>query len=107
MGALADCIVTTTSVEGLHALYRRKPAVYCYDPQYVAERPGLVPPPPVTLEAAFGVSSMDQLSGVVTKALAASQQHAHRLYDAMRQHYPVDGNNTQRVIAVIDSLLDG
>lgn len=105
VGALADCIVTTTSVEGLHALYRRKPTVYCFDPKYVAERPGLVPPPPVTLGAAFGVSVMDQFSGVVTQALSASQLHAPRLYDALRQHYPVDGKNTQRVVAVIDSFL--
>lgn len=99
-GALADCVITTTSVEGLHGIYRRKPVVYCYDANYVAPREGLVPPPAVRLGAAFGVDHMEQFADTLNRASLTPE-----LQQAMEVQYPLDGKNAERVANVVQQLL--
>lgn len=106
LSAASDVVLTTTSVEGLHAIYRRKPVVYCYDAAYVSPRLDLVPPPPVALGAAFGVQTLSELPKKLSQALSASTHKNSNWHQAMQQHYCLDGNNAKRVIAVIKALLE-
>ncbi|MDO8505872.1 MAG: CDP-glycerol glycerophosphotransferase family protein [bacterium] len=106
IGAAADMVLTTTSTEGIRAIYRRKPSIHINDVRYQELYPGItLPLPPVKLGASAGTEDVAALPGLM-EPLFDSQSTAYRdMRHSMESHYPCDGKNAQRVVDVIKGVL--
>lgn len=96
-GAASDVVVMIVSVEGLHAIYRRKPTVHITDPRFTVPLKDLTPPPPVKLGASVGLDDMENFSATVERLLDPKSQENIELKKNMEKNYPVDGKNAERV----------
>jgi hypothetical protein len=108
MSAAADVVVTTTSTEGLHAVYRRKPSLYIADQNLLKVPPtlNLTPPlPPVRLGASAGIDSIEKLPETLNELIDSKSVLNQQLKEGMEKFYPRDGKNASRVVDVISEIL--
>lgn len=108
ISAASDLVITTTSTEGLHAIYRRKPSIHINDPRFVDQSNlDMIPLPPVKLGASIGVDNVDDLAIWVNKLLDTQSEENAVLLKNMDKNYPSDGKNAQRVADILNSVLAG
>lgn len=106
VGAVADLVLTTTSTEGLHAIYRRKPSIHVNDERYKKLYPGIfLPLPQVRSGASVGTENVAELSALVDELLDPQSARNTELRRAMGEHYPRDGKNAERVVRVVKEVL--
>ena len=106
VGAAADLVLTTTSTEGLHAMYRRKPSIHVNDERHKKLYPGIfLPLPQVRSGASMGTEDVQELSGLVNELLDPLSARNQELLRNMETHYPRDGKNAARVVEVIKGVL--
>lgn len=106
VSAAADVILTSWSTEGLHGIYRQKPTIHIVDQRFV-EVPNTLkwPFPPVELGASLGVENIDRLSEVILPLLDENSPERLLLVAKMKQYYPADGKNSERVAKIVEKLL--
>lgn len=106
VGAAADLVLTTTSTEGLHAIYRRKPSIHVNDQRYKELYPGIfLPLPQVRSGASVGTEDVRELSVLVEELLDPASARNAQLRRNMEAYYPRDGKNGKRVVEVIKNVL--
>ena len=109
VAAAADIIITTTSTEGLHGVYRRKPTIHINDEQFLPMSENLditLPLPAVKLGASIGVKQVNELALAMDDVLAPGSTTYQILKGNMEKHYPCDGKNAERVLHVMQKVLD-
>ena len=100
-GAASDLVILIVSVEGLHAIYRRKPTIHITDPKFTTPQEDLPPPPPVKLGASVGLDNMDYFAGKAEALLDPESAENTELKKHMEEQYPVDGKNAERVANIL------
>lgn len=106
VGAVADLVLTTTSTEGLHAIYRRKPSLHINDTRYKPLYPGIfLPLPQVRTGASAGTENIAEAAGLMEVLLDPQSARNQELRRNMETQYPRDGKNAQRVVDVIKNIL--
>lgn len=105
MGPAADVVMADWSVEGVHAAYRRIPALYVCD-ETLAKPPhvGMYPLPAVTLGASTAVSSVEAIASTLPPLLDKNSETVRALIENMERYYRADGRNAERVVEVIEDV---
>jgi len=97
IGAASDIVVLIVSVEGLHAIYRGEPTMHITDSKFVVPQKDLDPPPPVKLGASIGLDDMNNFAATLDRLLDSESAENRELRKHMKENYPVDGKNAERV----------
>jgi len=107
VGAASDLVITTNSIEGLHAIYRKKPTIYITDRRFNKEdNEDMIPPPPVKLGAGIGVDKIEDLADWVETLLDPQRKESKALRKNMDKNYRADGRNASRVVKVLNEAID-
>lgn len=107
IGAASDIIITTWSIEGLHAIYRKKKTIHLVDTEFINIPPNVdFPLPHVKLGASVGLTHMSELSGCINELLDDTSSLSTKVTENMARFYNADGKNTERVAQVIYSMVN-
>lgn len=102
-----DMVVSQYSTEGIKAVYRKKPTLFMLLPDLGAknlkEVVGMETLPVIDSGASIGVFKEEDMKSGLEKMLDPASQKA--MQEAQREHHNLDGQNTKRVIEVIEKLL--
>ena len=107
IGALANLIITSWSTEGLKAIYRCKNSIHLLDEKHFDVPKGISAEawPPVALGASVGIDDIKTLHHTVDQLLDPKSRESKHLKQQMETHFPSDGKNTKRVVAIIESII--
>lgn len=108
MNLAADVVMTTTSIQGLYGVYHRKPTIHILDRQYGGYSQNMIAdyvPPPCQCGASLAVSDLTKLSTMIPALMTADSTVYQDLQKNMAKYYMLDGQNTARVLQVVDQLL--
>ncbi len=105
VGAASDLIITSTSTESLHAIYRRKPNLNIVDKELDIYLPRTMPPT-VDLGVSAGIQKSAQLSELLPQLLDQQSGLNRKLKENMERYYPKDGKNAERVASVVRQVLE-
>lgn len=105
IGAASDVVLTSWSVEGLKAIYRRKPTVNIVDTNFRVAIGLDLPLVPVRLGASVGAGKMSELTEILPQLLDTSSPTNDLLRKKMEQYYKADGKNASRVAEIVKKYL--
>ena len=105
ISAADDVVMTVSSTEGIHAIYRRKPTIHISDPKFAQLRKDLVPAPPVQLGASVGVENLSDLASNIENLLNPESEVNVALLEHMKKYYKSDGKNAERVADIVAEIV--
>ncbi len=106
VGAASDLVCMVSSTTMFPAIYRGIPVVSITDPKYIEQKEGAIPPPPAKIGAIFNLDSLENLPNCVEILLDKNSEERKELIKKMEENYPIDGKNAERVVSVLEGILN-